>query len=205
MAVQNKGTGDMKLDNMNFEITDEMRSHYKGRTDRHVGCVKRNIHHLAAKCPDIADELIALGEAHDNSKWEEPEHTPYVLITWRYKCKDDGVDFEIPAEFNDRDATFHHIKSNPHHPEYWDDDITIDCLSAADRDTPAAPVNATGMPRVAIADMCCDWHAMGLERGNTAREWADKNVNVRWNFTDEQVGWLYEFLDLLEDQNVFVD
>lgn len=42
---------------------------------------------------------------------------------------------------------------------------------------------------------------MGEEKGNTVRSWADKNVNVRWKFTEDQVNLIYELIDFLEDED----
>mgnify|MGYP006936039574 CR=1 FL=1 len=39
--------------------------------------------------------------------------------------------------------------------------------------------------------MVCDWNAMALERGNTAREWYDKTRNTRWIF-DDHTNWLID-------------
>ena len=192
----------MKLNKIN--ITNEMVEHYKNRTIKHINCVKRNANHLAKKCPKIADRLIEQCSFHDNSKLREPEYTPYIFITWNYKCKDDGINFTMPNNINDQKATFNHVVSNMHHPEYWDDAYDINCINAKDRDKKSNYfVNATEMDLISLAEMICDWHAMGLERGNTAKQWADDNVNLRWKFNDDQVFDIYNFISLLEDQTEF--
>ena len=56
-------------------------------------------------------------------------------------------------------------------------------------------VDASEMTRLDIAEMVCDWCAVSEERGNTPKSWADKNVNVRWEFTDEQKDLIYELID----------
>ena len=195
----------MKLDNINMpKINREMIDWYHLRTNNHINCVRRNCEHLAGKYPDIGEELVKAGEVHDGSKFEDPEYSSYILITWRYKCADEGKEFEIPGTI-DKDATFHHIKHNKHHPEYWSD-CGNDVLNSANRDKPSTTmVDGSGMSDVAIAEMCCDWHAVSLERGNTAKDWADSNINVRWAFTDDQISKIYEYLAALEDQTVFVE
>ncbi len=144
---------------------------------------------------------------HDDSKWEDPEYTPYVWLTWRYKCKDDGIELELPDGMDERiqKATWHHITVNKHHPEYWDDNASFESnLNSKDRDKPPEnPVDATKMDDISLAEMVCDWNAMGLERGNTAESWADKNVNVRWLFTDDQVENIYKWIKDLEDKTEF--
>jgi hypothetical protein len=52
------------------------------------------------------------------------------------------------------------------------------------------------MPNMDIAEMAADWMAMSEEKGTEPKDWADKNVNVRWNFTPKQVDLIYELLEL---------
>ena len=33
---------------------------------------------------------------------------------------------------------------------------------------------------------------------NSAKEWADKNVNIRWKFTDKQKDLIYELIEVVE-------
>ncbi len=37
--------------------------------------------------------------------------------------------------------------------------------------------------------------AMSEEKGGTPKNWADKNVNVRWKFTDKQKDLIYELIE----------
>ena len=60
---------------------------------------------------------------------------------------------------------------------------------------PEEMIDATKMPDLDIAEMVADWCAVSEERGNTPKSWADKNVNVRWKFTDEQSDLIYEIID----------
>jgi len=55
-------------------------------------------------------------------------------------------------------------------------------------------VDATKMSDLDIAEMTADWAAMGEERGNSPKEWADKNVNKRWKFTKDQEKLIYELI-----------
>lgn len=202
----------MKLKSLNLSensgmITKEMADHYKKRTNDHINCVANCIEHLCSKNPEIADELIKRKNSHDLSKWEEPEYTPYIWLTWRYKCKDDDIELELPNGMEDmiQKATWHHITSNPHHPEYWDDEANFeDNLNHKDRDKPPSKIiNSTTMDDTSLAEMVCDWTAVGLERGNTAKSWADKNVNVRWKFTNNQIEKIYKWIDDLNDKTEF--
>ena len=51
------------------------------------------------------------------------------------------------------------------------------------------------MPLLYIAEMVADWMAMSEEKNTCPYEWADKNIGVRWNFTDKQKEFIYNILD----------
>lgn len=196
-----------KSDEKSDEITDEMINHYKKRTNDHINCVGNCIAHLCNKNPDIANELIKRKDTHDLSKWDEPEYTPYIWLSWRHKNNNDGIELKLPNGVNEeiQKATWHHVTTNSHHPEYWDDEAKFeDSLNHKDRDKPPnKPINATSMDDISLAEMVCDWNAMGLELGNTAKSWADKNINVRWLFIDGQVDKIYKWIEDLEDKKEF--
>jgi len=186
-------------------ITEEMIDHYVARTKKHIDCVVRNIEHLVQKHPEL-EELLERSDKHDLSKWDDPEYTPYIYLTWRYKSEDDDVELILPDGMEEEihEATWHHVKINPHHPEHWDDEATNDSINKEDRDKPPdESIHAHTMDLISLAEMVCDWHAMGLERDNTAESWADKNVGIRWLFDDDQVELMYQYMEDLEDQTDF--
>lgn len=176
-----------------MEATHEMVDHYTKRTRNHINLVIKCVNHLVSK-NDNLQKLLRQVQAHDVSKWSYPEYIPYVFITWKYKVPE----FEVPLDVANKmhEATLHHVKSNKHHPEFWDKDSTI---NKQDRDKPADPVDGTEMDLISIAEMVCDWKAVSLERNNKIVDWADSNVNIRWIFSDSQVSSIYRFIDDLED------
>jgi len=130
---------------------------------------------------------------------ESIENRQYVVIAWNYRCKDKGVDFKISSETQNKmnKATEHHILNNPHHPEYWQD-RKEGLLNKDDRDGNIIPekiIDATKIPPLFIAEMVADWCAMGEEKNNTAKSWADRVVNKRWKFTPEQSKLIYKLID----------
>ena len=144
--------------------------------------------------PDIYKPYINAFECI--GKYEDPEKEPYLYISWKYKCKDDGVDFEVPDDIDDKmnKATEHHVKSNKHHPESHCKK-KIDLINREDRDKPPEEIiDATEMPELDIGEMVGDWLAMSEEKGGSTKDWADKNVNVRWKFTDDQKDLIYELI-----------
>jgi hypothetical protein len=142
--------------------------------------------------------LVKQAKEHDASKFKEPELTPYKHITWSYKMKDEGESFEVSDELRARmtAATIHHVKNNKHHPEYHSP-VEVDLINREDRDKPPEKiVDAMAMPDEDIAEMCADWLAMAEEKGTSAKSWADKNVNIRWKFTDKQKALIYHLLEV---------
>jgi len=174
----------------------ELQKHFKKRTDAHIALVQKYCRRLEQSSPELKG-LIARGEVHDDSKYNDPELLPYIWLTWRYKCKDDGKPCELPAGMEEKinQATEHHIMHNPHHPEYHQERKS-GLLNTGDRDKPPTEmVNATKMSALDLAEMVADWCAMSEERGNTPHEWAKKNINVRWKFTPEQEKAVYAMMD----------
>jgi hypothetical protein len=179
------------------EISKEMEDWFKKRTDNHIALVQKWCKAIENYDPNRFKGLIERGKIHDQSKFEDPEKTPYIYTTWQYKCKDDGKEFNPPQDIKDQmsGATFHHVKHNAHHPEsHTEQEQNI--LNRENRDAPPeVMVDATKMKDIDIGEMCADWMAMSDEKKSNPKDWADKNVNVRWKFTDEQKDLIYELID----------
>jgi hypothetical protein len=77
-------------------------------------------------------------------------------------------------------AIMQHNRTNEHHPEYWDGGIKA-------------------MPRLAVAEMVCDWKARSAERGTSLKEWINREAMKRFHFTaqDPVYRTIMEFVDLL--------
>ena len=169
---------------------------FNKRTKRHIDLVHKYMARLAVSDRKYVDLIDRFG-SHDASKFEDPEMDPYIYVSWQYKCKDDGVDFDVPEDMDKKmnAATQHHVLNNSHHPEYHQEKKT-GLINRSDRDKPPEEmIDATKMPDLDIAEMCADWCAMSEEKGNTPQAWAKKNVNVRWKFTEEQEKLIYDLLD----------
>ena len=174
--------------------------HFKTRTAMHIELVQKWAKHIE----DIFSDLKGLTlqtEVHDASKYVEPEYTPYLEVNWHYKCKKDGIVY--PLNNDAHKATFHHIKSNSHHPEYHDPKATLECLNSSNRDKPSTyMVNATTMPILDIGEMVADWLAVAEERGTDPYEWADMNINIRWKFSNEQRSLIYSIILACWDKKI---
>ena len=182
------------------KLHNDMEDFFEIRTKRHIDLVQKYADKIANVHEDLAG-VVDQASTHDASKYESPEYEPYLYITWDYKCKDEGKDFKIPDDINDNAATLHHIQSNRHHPEFHDKESSDRSLNRDNRDAvPEKATDASGMSDIDIAEMVADWCAMSEEKGGNPKDWADKNVNKRWNFTDDQVKLIYELInDIWED------
>jgi len=187
-------------------ITDEMRNWFDKRTNKHIELVQKYAKKIAQYDPERFGDLVNILTDHDQSKFEEPEYTPYIWITWKYKLEADGKDGKDGKKFEPSEklqkemteATDHHVKNNEHHPEYWDPGKNKKTLiNSENRDKAADKIDARKMPLLAITEMVADWCSVSDERGNSPKSWADKNVNTRWQFNDEAVELIYELIDAI--------
>uniref|UniRef100_A0A6M3K349 Putative capsid morphogenesis protein n=1 Tax=viral metagenome TaxID=1070528 RepID=A0A6M3K349_9ZZZZ len=179
----------------------EMKDLFEKRTKLHIKLVQKYVQ----KVIDLEDkrldkDLLKKELVHDQSKFEEPEYTPYLHVNWHYHLKDKGEEYTPSEEIKNQmdKATFHHVKNNKHHPEYWDKSSTGDVINRNDRDkTPEKMVDATKMPLDYIASMVADWLAMSEEKKTDPFDWAKKMVNKRWKFTKAQVRLIDDLLGAL--------
>ena len=178
-------------------LANDMIEWYEVRTQTHIARVHKYVNKIVDKFPQFS-ELKQIVKSHDQSKFEEPERTPYIFITWDYRCKRDGVSFDMPKVMKEKmnKATEHHILHNKHHPEAWDENYDSSMLNRDDRDAvPDTMVDGTKMPDIYIAEMCADWMAMSEELNSVPQDWADMNVNKRWKFDENQVNLIYDILN----------
>jgi hypothetical protein len=190
----------LKEDN---EITDEMIDWFNKRTTSHIDLVKKYAKKIEEYNPKRFKGLIKQTEDHDKLKFEEPERTPYIKLSWKHK-QDNYKSYKKPGTINDEEinnATLHHILNSPHHPEAWQNKKD-GLVNKDNRDKPPKEiVDATKMPDINIAEMLADWMAMSEElKKNTTKEWADQNIGVRWKFTDDQKDLIYELIDNIKGE-----
>jgi len=184
------------------ENMEEKEQWFEERTNKHIGLVKKAAEKIATHNPEFREfdgtELVHKVANHDASKFKEPERTPYIELTWQHKTQ--GRKYETPGTIKEKDindATLHHIINNKHHPEYWNkEEANID---SKDRDKSVKCLDVTKMPNLAIAEMIADWQAMSEELGtSTARDWFNKQKDVRWHFNEHQVKLIDKLLKVFE-------
>lgn len=116
-----------------------------------------------------SEQLLLRMSTHDISKTWKPEFAPYVWRYWRTTIAAQGQKEAYNQFYADptldqaiRDAVFHHITYNRHHPEWHPD--------------------PDDMTNVDIVEMCCDWMAMSQEFGSSIDAWAEDVIPRRYHF-----------------------
>jgi hypothetical protein len=144
---------------------------------RHMKSLIRHIDNVRQSCYILGEimiqggedrfglDLIANGQIHDCSKFRgaEWQHLRPELI----ESKKDL--FEVAKD--------QHIKTNPHHPEYWG--------------------SIQNMPKIYLAEMVCDWHARSHEQANDLRGWIKDSATKKFNMSVQS--------KVYKDIKVFVD
>ena len=188
----------MKLDNLNSP-SKEMKDFFDKRTNKHVSLVQKFAAKIADKFPELS-AVVEQANIHDESKYKSPEYEPYLYITWQYKQRDAGKEYNIPDHIDDSAATLHHITHNSHHPEFHDPDADEKSLNKKDRDAlPDKMTDATKMPDIDVAEMVADWCAMSEEKGGIPKEWAEKVIGKRWKFSKHQTDLIYKLINAIWD------
>ena len=176
-------------------LTKEAINYFKKRTEMHIALVRKYAHHIEKAFP-IYSGLYQNSAKHDDLKFQEPERSPYIVLSWKKKIENSGREFQIPEDVKDAiwKATEHHIKNSPHHPEYFQDK-NLGLLNKNDRDgIPEVAIDATLMPDIYVAEMVADWMAMSEELGTSLTGWIDKVVGKRWKFSEKQKGIIDEIV-----------
>lgn len=102
--------------------------------------------------------------------------------------------FSETGEFTEKDkddinqVVIEHIKSNPHHCEYW---------GAGDHRT--VGMDCSKMEETYLYEMAADWAATSEEKGGNLVDWAEKHINTRWKFDEWQVDILKDACTYLQD------
>lgn len=181
----------------------EMKEFFEKRTNKHIGLVKKYLKECCRHYPHLADVLEKRGRNHDADKLIPPHYEPYVHITWQYKVKGEGGNYELDDDMAKRchETSFQHCKKNAHHPEFHAKNLVDNPISFQNRDQPSGiVVDATKMDTPSIIEMVSDWSAVYEERSPTNTfngpvEWAKENINKRWKFTEKQEKLIYEIID----------
>lgn len=163
--------------------TSEMRDWFDKRTREHIKRVGENLKRIATWYDFDRVDIKYRITNHDSSKYSQSEKIPYVFLSWSYKCKYEGKEYEYPENWKARidKATERHVRVNTHHPEAHDDPSDMNSLD--------------------LAEMVADWAAMAQELKTSLKEWADNNIGQKWKFSEKQVKFIYELIALFPELN----
>lgn len=124
----------------------------------HIKNVQDNATTMAKKLIEqgyvnMGRELISRAFKHDVSKFRG--------IEWEDMAP--GVEVaDGTSKLKLRTAVYQHNHTNSHHPEYWD--------------------GIHNMPKIAVAEMVCDWKARSEEFGTDLRGWIENSATKRFGF-----------------------
>lgn len=100
-----------------------------------------------------------------------------------------------------RKVSARHVKSQKHHPEYWDDSITIRNCKEDE-----SIVHASRMPKRYILEMACDWSACALKGNKGLFDWYNKVIDETLFLTDNQkielISALFRIKDVVEKYDI---
>ena len=120
---------------------------------------------------ELGKKLISNGYVHDASKFHGIEWESIVPGQSSENVDDKKLKLKL--------AISNHNQTNPHHPEYWN--------------------GIEKMPKVYVAEMCCDWKSRSEEFGTSLRDWIDEKATKRWKFDSNSKIYkeIIGFVDLL--------
>jgi hypothetical protein len=157
----------------------KMTSFYYKRTEEHIRRVRDNLKLIVETNHPLLDNAVLLlrCQTHDLSKWQPPEHDPYIWLTWYYKEKDNGFEYPCGVEEQIEQATYHHIRHNRHHTGFH-----------------TSPKDMTNED---VAEMICDHAAMSQELGSSLIDWTKSNTVVK-DFDLKQINLIWELVYCFE-------
>lgn len=174
------------------DMWDKMCKHFDAVHIAHTQRVQRNLNLMSAYFEkrnnlDLAMQTIQRGIQHDQSKLHNPEYEPYVWRVYRTKWNKEGrtesvLDLYYRTSHLDqviRDAVFHHITHNRHHPEWHPD--------------------PDDMAYIDVVEMVCDWHAMSQEFQSDTHEWAKYVVPRRYAFGNHLQSVVFDTVKLIKE------
>lgn len=141
-----------------------------------VDKLTRHISNVQEACKLLGKKLIENGEIEFGinlmANGQIHDKSKWSGIEW---------DYIVYGDFNGEAklASQHHNRTNPHHPEFW--------------------VNIDSMPRIYVAEMCCDWLARSNEFGTDIWEYVKEQAIPRYKIAikGEIYRWIKEFLNML--------
>ena len=141
--------------------SEEAKEKYLEYLEGHIGNVQEALDlFLTLDIPFINDNEAVLRKIlsnHDKSKYDEPEWTGYLHHFYPISDEDSLKTEEF------EEACSHHIKSNPHHWDYWiKDGKLVDDIDENEY-------------KLYCVERCADWCAMSIQNDNSPLDWYNAN------------------------------
>lgn len=139
----------------------EAKDKYLEYLEGHIGNVQEALDlFLTLDIPFINDNEAVLRKIlsnHDKSKYDEPEWAGYLHHFYPISDEDSLKTEEF------EEACSHHIKSNPHHWDYWiKDGKLVDDIDENEY-------------KLYCVERCADWCAMSIQNDNSPLDWYNAN------------------------------
>lgn len=147
-------------------------------TVEHLDNLVRHINKVRDACLLLGEKYISQGQSEFGrvviSRGFNHDASKFHGIEWDYLHAGEDVSPESLKL-----AIHQHNTTNDHHPEFWGD--------------------IHSMPKVAVAEMVCDWYARAQEFATDLRNWIQTEAVSRFGIEEdsEVYQWINEFLDLL--------
>lgn len=125
-----------------------------------------------------AKELCERGRVHDDSKIS-CEDELYALARL---INDQSTMHDANQQLNpiQKDAIKLHWKHNDHHPEHYSSELD--------------------MPKAAIMEMCCDWHARSMQKGTDFMEYVKTAQEKRFKFPNFMYAEILHYCEVLNSK-----
>jgi hypothetical protein len=137
---------------------------------------------------------------HDADKFDSPF---YCFVQWTHLGNKIDTIVKDPEKVNQLigDATYKHIVTRSHHPEFWDRSLNVND-AGFDRAAPKTNIDARSMSGDSLIEYVCDCMAMSVQLQKDPRavfKWFDDNIGTtegkRWIMTNNQLRFIYATAD----------
>lgn len=147
--------------------------------EEHLSDLVRHLTRVRESCLLLGQRIIARGEPGDQefgrnliARGFVHDAGKFTGIQWEYlHCGPD-----VPRDKVEL-AVREHVLTHDHHAEFYG--------------------GLEYMPRIAVAEMTCDWLARAQELGTDLREWIREEAKDRYKIKGSQQKWIKEFVGLL--------
>lgn len=144
-----------------------------------VSLMKQKVENHIMRVIFFYKKMLQLGliPKEDQNLKEVLKHDEDKLLSGNLKNQSKRLQSKFNnKDYNDiADTVGKHIKTNPHHVEYWDSNAKFG----------SSRVDCSEMPDKYLYEMIADWHATAEEKGNSVIDYME-NMSWKFKFTDHQ-------------------